>query len=242
MMKTPGLLALAMLLVAPAGAQVPAHHSKAATADATSNGGLNTHNLSYAIGYRFGGQFANGQPAVDMDTLIRAIRDAYAKHPPKVSPPLMRQQLETLDRQLHNQAMAAFRKLAAENARKSATFMISNADRPGVVSLPSGVQYKVLQKGDGSQQPTPDSTVIINYRGALINGMEFDSSYAYGHPVTYPVKQMLPGWRDVLPRMHVGDKWKVFIPPEQAYGSQGELPRIGPNEALVFEIQLVAVK
>ena len=132
--------------------------------------------------------------------------------------------------------------VAAQNAQKSASFMLTNADRPGIVLLPSGVQYEVLQKGSGGVHPTRASTVVINYRGALINGMEFDSSYAYGHPVTYPVKQMLPGWQDVLPRMHVGDKWRVFIPPDQAYGSQGELPRIGPNEALVFEIELVGVK
>lgn len=242
MMKTPGLLALAMLLAAPAGAQVPAHHAQESATTAAADPGLNTHQLSYAIGYRFGGQFANGQPSVDMDTLIQAMRDAYGKRAPQVSPPQMRQQLQALDHKLHNQAMAAFRKLAAKNARKSASFMLANADRPGVVSLPSGVQYEVLKKGHGEQQPTLASTVVINYRGSLIDGMEFDSSYAYGHPVTYPVKQMLPGWRDVLPRMHVGDKWKVFIPPEQAYGSQGELPRIGPNEALVFEIQLVGVK
>lgn len=242
MMKAFGLFVLAMLLVAPAGAQVPAHQAKDAASSSAAGAGLNTHQLSYAIGYRFGGQFANGQPAVDMDTLIHAIRDAYGKRPPQVSPAQMGQQLQALDHKLHKQAMAAFRKLAAQNARKSASFMLTNADRAGVVSLPSGVQYEVLAQGKGGQQPTLSSTVIINYRGALINGMEFDSSYAYGHPVTYPVKQMLPGWRDVLPRMHVGDTWKVFIPPGQAYGSQGELPRIGPNEALVFEIQLVGVK
>lgn len=232
-----GLLLLALVLTMPVDAQERVRHS----VQPASKVKLDKHKLSYAIGYRLGSQFADGQPDVDMDTVIRALRDAFGKRQPQVSLPLMRQQLQALDRQMHDQALAAFRTLAAQNAQKSASFMLTNADRPGVELLPSGVQYEVLQKGTGVH-PTRTSVVVINYRGSLINGMEFDSSYAYGHPVTYPVKQMLPGWQDVLPRMQVGDKWKVFIPPDQAYGSQGELPRIGPNEALIFVIELVGVK
>lgn len=241
MIAKSGLLALVLLLALPAAAQVPAR-ARADHGQAAKPGSLDKRKLSYAIGYRIGMQFADGHPDVDMESLIRALRDAYAGRPPSVSPPQMRQQLDALDRQIHNQAVAAFRKQAAENARKSASFMLENAEKPGVVLLPSGVEYKVLRQGSGGQRPDRNSTVVINYRGALINGMEFDSSYAYGHPVTYPVSQMLPGWQDVLPRMQVGDTWKVFIPPDQAYGSRGQLPRIGPNEALVFEIELLGVK
>jgi FKBP-type peptidyl-prolyl cis-trans isomerase FklB len=202
---------------------------------------LDTGKLSYAIGYQFGGQFADGHPDIDVDTLVRALEDAYAKRPPTVPVQVMREQLMTLDRQMHSEALAAYRKLAAENARKSAQFMLRNGDQPGVVSLPSGVQYKVLRAGNGTR-PTTGSTVVVNYRGALIDGMEFDNSYADDHAVTFPVSQMLPGWQDVLPRMRVCAKWKVFIPPAQAYGERGQLPRIGPNEVLVFEIELLGVK
>lgn len=219
----------------------PASASSTKGAAQASSMALNRHDVSYAIGYRFGSEFADGHPDVDLTTLIRAIKDAYARQPPAVSMPVMHRQMDMLGRQMQRQAMAEFHQLARENARKSAAFMHKNGNRPGVVTLPSGVQYKVLQKGQGVA-PTPDSTVVINYRGSLINGMEFDSSWAHGKPVTYAVNNMLPGWRDVLPRMHVGARWKVFIPPGQAYGERGQLPRIGPNEALIFDIQLLDVK
>lgn len=202
---------------------------------------LDRHKVSYAIGYRFGSEFADGHPQVDLDTLVRAIRDAYGRQPPAVPMNIMHQQLEELGLQMHRRALAEFRRLASVNARKSAQFMRKNGQRPGVVTLPSGVQYQILRKGQGST-PTQDSSVVINYRGLLTNGMEFDSSQAHGKPVTYPVAKMLPGWREVLPHMHVGAHWKVFIPPSQAYGERGQLPRIGPNEALVFDIQLLGVQ
>lgn len=111
-----------------------------------------------------------------------------------------------------------------------------------MVQLPSGIQYSVLKKGDGAVNPTVTSTVTLNYRGMLVDGTEFDSTWAHGAPVTYPVDKMIRGWQDVIPRMHVGDRWKVVIPPELAYGERGALPRIGPNEALVFEIELLDIK
>jgi FKBP-type peptidyl-prolyl cis-trans isomerase FklB len=233
------LLIVGSLLVVPAMAQ-QTHVAKKAMAAAHATA-LDTGKLSYAIGYQFGGQFADGHPDVDVETLVRALEDAYAKRPPAVPVEVMREQLMTLDRQMHSEALAAYRDLATANARKSAQFLLRNGDNPGVVTLPSGVQYQVLRAGKGAH-PGPDSTVVLNYRGALTNGMEFDSSYADDHAVTFPVSRMLPGWQDVLPRMRVGAKWKVFLPPAQAYGERGQLPRIGPNEVLVFEIELLGVK
>ncbi len=213
----------------------------AASSRTPPHGSINRHKLSYAIGYRIGSRFSDGHPAVDIDTLVKALRDAYAKHAPAVSMQDMDAQLSALEKQLRTRARASYRHLAKVNAARSAQFMAHNKQQPGVVSLPSGVQYKVLQRGSGVH-PTPHSTVVLNYRGSLANGMEFDSSYAHGKAVTYPVDKMLAGWRDVLPRMRVGGKWKVFIPPSQAFGIHGQLPRIGPNEALVFEIKLLKVK
>lgn len=197
--------------------------------------------LSYAIGYQIGSQFADGQPAVDLPTLQRAIADAYAKRQPSVPTTEMRSQLRALDEQMHANAVAEFKRIAEANERKSEQFMAHNRTQPGVVQLPSGVQYAVISKGDGGPSPTVDSKVTVNYRGMLIDGTEFDSTWAHGQPATFTVKSVIPGWRDVIPRMHVGDRWKVVIPPRLAYGERGALPRIGPNEALVFDIQLLSI-
>jgi FKBP-type peptidyl-prolyl cis-trans isomerase FklB len=197
--------------------------------------------LSYAIGYQIGSQFADGKPAVEIPVLVRAIQDAYAKRHPTVSMQDMHRQMQRLDQQMHADALAQFKHIATVNARKSAAYMARNRQQAGVVQLPSGIQYAVLSSGNGSS-PTVTSVVTVNYRGMLIDGTEFDSTWAHGAPVSFTVNKVLPGWQDVLPRMHVGDRWKVVIPPQLAYGENGQLPRIGPNEALVFEIELLDSK
>ncbi|MBD8873040.1 FKBP-type peptidyl-prolyl cis-trans isomerase [Rhodanobacter sp. DHB23] len=208
---------------------------------------LDKAKLSYAIGYQIGSQFAAGRnqpgvPEIDIAALQRAIQDAYDKRQPAVSMQAMHQQLRAFNQQLRTDAQAEFEQVAAANARKSAEFMARNAKASGVVSLPSGIQYSVMKRGDGTASPTVTSTVVVNYRGMLVDGTEFDSTWAHGAPVSFAVDHVIPGWRDVIPRMHVGDRWKVVIPPQLAYGKEGALPRIGPNEALVFEIELLAIK
>lgn len=198
--------------------------------------------LSYAIGYQIGSQFADGKPDVEIPVLVKAIEDAYAKRRPTVSMQDMHQQLQRLDQQLHADALSEFKRIAAANARKSAAYLSSNRQQPGVVQLPSGIQYRVLSKGDGKVSPSVTSLVTVNYRGMLIDGTEFDSTWAHGAPVSFSVDKVIRGWQDVIPRMHTGDRWKVVIPPQLAYGEAGALPRIGPNEALVFEIELLAIK
>jgi len=239
------LLLCGLCFVPPSAAWAATPAAAATTAGAPDHPalapGLDRHDLSYAIGYRIGSQLSDDRPKVDMPTLLRGIKAAYARQPPTVSMSVMQHQLHVLAQQMHRQAMQSFHRMAEHNAEASAAFMRNNRDKPGVVSLPSGVQYKVLKAGHGAA-PTLSSTVVMNYRGALVGGMEFDSTWAHGKPVTYAVNKMLPGWRKVLPRMHVGAHWKVFIPPDQAYGERGQLPRIGPNEALVFDIQLLDVK
>ncbi len=198
--------------------------------------------LSYAIGYQIGSQFADGKPDVDIAVLVRAIQDASGKRHPSVSMQDMHQQLQRLDQQMRSEALAEFKRVAAANADKSAAFMARNRKQPGVVQLPSGIQYAVLHKGSGKVSPAVTSTVTVNYRGMLIDGTEFDSTWAHGAPVSFTIDKVIRGWQDVIPRMHVGDRWKVVIPPRLAYGDAGALPRIGPNEALVFEIELLAIK
>ncbi len=116
--------------------------------------------------------------------LLRAIQDAYAKRNPTVSMQEMRQQLHSLERQMHTDALAEFKRIAEANARKSADFMAHNRQQPGVVQLPSGIQYAVLSKGSGTASPTVTSRVVVNYRGMLVDGTEFDSTWAHGSPAS----------------------------------------------------------
>lgn len=203
---------------------------------------LDKTKLSYAIGYQIGSRFADGQPQVDLATLQQAIADAYNHRRPTLSAQQMHQLLHQLGQQMHSDALKEFRQIAADNARKSAAYMAKNAKQAGVVQLPSGIQYSVLSKGSGSVHPSVTSTVVVNYRGMLIDGTEFDSTWAHGAPVSFAVDKVISGWQDVIPRMRVGDRWRVVIPPQLAYGERGALPRIGPNEALVFEIELLSIK
>ncbi len=230
-----GLIASALLLASAA-------HGQNRTAGATAAVKPDKTKLSYAIGYQIGSQFADGKPDVDIPMLLRAIQDAYAKRHPTVSIPDMQTQLQRLDQQMRSDALAAYRRVATANASRSSDFMARNRQQPDVVQLTSGIQYTVLKKGTGNRSPTVNSTVTVNYRGMLIDGTEFDSTWAHGAPVSFSVDKVIRGWQDVIPRMHVGDRWKVVIPPQLAYGATGALPRIGPNEALVFEIELLDIK
>ncbi len=230
-----GLLLVGVLLGGPLQAQEPA-------SAASTTASPDKAKLSYAIGYEIGSRFARGTPDVDLPTLQRAITDAYTRHQPTVPTREMQVQLDRLQQQMHSEAMAEFERIAADNTRKSAAFMAQNQKKPGVVQLPSGIQYSVLHKGNGTTHPAVTSTVVVNYRGMLIDGTEFDSTWAHGAPATIAVDKVIPGWRDVIPRMRVGDRWMVVIPSRLAYGEGGALPRIGPNEALRFVIELLEIK
>ncbi len=129
----------------------------------------------------------------------------------------------------------------AKNKTEGEAFLAANKTKPGVVALPSGVQYKVVTAGKGPK-PTAEQTVVFNYRGILINGTEFDSSFKRGQPATLPVKGLIKGWTEVLQLMPVGSKWQVFIPSALAYGERGSGVNVGPNATLIFEIELVAIK
>jgi FKBP-type peptidyl-prolyl cis-trans isomerase len=204
---------------------------------------VDKNKLSYAMGYQIGTQFASGSgPDVDMAMVIKALQDGYNRRAPAVPMQQMHDQLTAFDAKMHNDALVEFQRIAAANARKSEQYLARNKTQAGVVSLPSGIQYAVVKTGSGGAHPRVDSTVTVNYRGALIDGTEFDSSWAHGNPVTFTVNRVIRGWQDVIPRMQVGDTWRVVIPPALAYGERGELPRIGPNETLVFEIELLGIK
>jgi FKBP-type peptidyl-prolyl cis-trans isomerase len=198
--------------------------------------------LSYALGYEAGLDLGQRKLDVDLATILRGVQDGYARKKPAYSPQQMQQVLQVMQQQMIAQARAAYQKLAATNLGKARTFFAANGKKPGVVTLPSGVQYKVLDGGSGDKSPTLDSDVTLEYRGQFLDGTVFADTKDGGKPAVFPVNRMIPGWRQIITRMHVGDHWQVFVPPDQAYGIRGDLPRIGPNEALVFDIRLLDVK
>lgn len=130
---------------------------------------------------------------------------------------------------------------ANTNQSKGETFLTDNKSKPGVVALPSGLQYKVIKQGTG-ETPSANDTVTVNYAGKLINGKEFDSSYKRGQPATFPVNGVIPGWTEALQLMKVGSVWELYIPANLAYGSHGAGSDIGPNETLIFKVELLGVK
>ncbi len=133
------------------------------------------------------------------------------------------------------------KKLGETNMKDGAEFLAANKTKDGVITLPSGLQYKIMTAGTGAK-PGPGDTVVCNYRGTLINGTEFDSSYKRGQPASFPVNRVIPGWTEALQMMPVGSKWQLFIPPDLAYGARGAGGVIGPNATLVFEVELISIQ
>ncbi len=128
-----------------------------------------------------------------------------------------------------------------DNRAQGEAFLAESAQREGVVTLPSGLQYEVLEEGDGAT-PRRRSTVVVHYSGTLIDGTPFDSSYSRGEPARFPVNRVIPGWTEALQLMQVGDKWRLFIPADLAYGDRGAGPVIGPGSTLIFEVELIEVQ
>jgi FKBP-type peptidyl-prolyl cis-trans isomerase FklB len=196
--------------------------------------------LSYAVGYQFGADLKERGVDVDVNAVIRALQDGFSGKDVAYPREELAQQMELLEGKLRREAEEKFRQLAADNKAASDKFMTENRAKKGIVALPSGIQYRVIEEGNGTR-PTAKSEVTVHYRGSLINGFEFDSSFARGVPAKFQVDQVLKGWQEVLPLMRVGDHWQIFLPPDEAYGERGPRP-IGPNQALVFEIKLIEVK
>lgn len=131
--------------------------------------------------------------------------------------------------------------MQTQNQNPEQAFLDANKTKPGVVTLPDGLQYKVLTEGNGPK-PGPNDVVTVNYAGSLIDGTEFDSSYKRGEPATFPVNGVIPGWVEALQLMKVGSTWELYIPANLAYGERGAPPVIGPNKTLIFKVNLIEIK
>ncbi len=210
---------------------------QAATAqDTTSEKGK----LSYSVGFEIGKDFNERKIDVDINTVIRAIQDGYGKRPPAVAEADMRASLEQMQAKLGEQMRTEFTRVSGENKSKSDEFLSKNRGKPGIVTLPSGLQYRVIEEGTGGR-PAATSEVKLQFRGSLYTGQEFASTYQGNQPVTMRVSDApLKGLQEALPLMKSGSRWELFMPAELAYGDSPRSP-IGPSQAVVFDVTLVEV-
>ena len=197
--------------------------------------------VSYALGVELAAGVKYQRMDVDLGLIIRGMRDAFAKDvelamAPKEIADTLRQYAEDRKRGLEH----ALQMVSEKNQKAGVDFVAENAKKDGVVSLPSGLQYKILNPGDG-RKPSLDDSVECNYRGTLLDGTEFDSSYKTGKALTFPMKGVIKGWQEALQLMPVGSKWQLFVPPQLAYGERGAGGVIGPNATLIFEVELVSI-
>ena len=195
--------------------------------------------LSYAIGWDIGEDIKRRGAEFDVETIIAAVRDSAAGKDPQVPAEEMVAMLTELQKKVRKEQTEAFQKLSDENQIKSEEFLEGNTTKTGIVVLPSGIQYRIIEEGEGAR-PNMSSSVKVHYRGSKINGHEFDSSFARGVPEEFTVNTVLKGWQEVLPLMKTGATWQIFVPPELAFGPRGN-PPVGPNEALIFDLKLVEI-
>jgi len=197
--------------------------------------------LSYAIGMNIGQSMKKDALDIDPAILTRALKDALSGSKPQMTEEEAKAVITTFRNEMIAKKQAEEKKISDANKQAGEQFLATNKTREGVVTLPSGLQYKIIKQGDGPK-PTATDTVETNYRGTLINGTEFDSSYKRGEPATFPVNQVIKGWTEALQLMPVGSKWQLFIPADLAYGPRSPSPEIGPNSALIFDIELLSIK
>lgn len=199
--------------------------------------------IGYMIGQNIGSDLRESQIDCDLRGLFAGISDAYSGAKPRWSAAKLQAASQRFEQEMQQKAAATAQQMqpvAEENAKQAATFLAGNKQREGVQETSSGLQYKVLKQGNGPS-PTLADTVRCHYRGRLLDGSEFDSSYSRGEPATFPVRGVIDGWTEALQKMRVGDKWQLFVPPDLAYGMNPPTPEIGPNSLLVFEVELLGI-
>jgi FKBP-type peptidyl-prolyl cis-trans isomerase len=197
--------------------------------------------VSYGIGVEMGKNFRREGIEVDSDALLKGLKDGLAGQKLLISEEDLRKILMDFQAELKQKQIETIKTAAGDNKKEGDAFLAENKKKEGVVTLASGLQYKILKAGTG-KKPTAADTVECHYRGTLINGTEFDSSYRRGEPSVFPVSGVIPGWREALALMPVGSRWQLFIPPELAYGARGAGRDIGPGATLIFELELLGIK
>lgn len=197
--------------------------------------------LSYAIGMNIGSSMKKDSVDVDPAILEQALKDVLSGGKLLMTDEQAREVMNTFRAEMMKKQQEAAQRLGDTNKQAGQQFLAANKSKEGVVTLPSGLQYKIIKQGDGPK-PTSTDTVVTNYRGTLIDGTEFDSSYKRGEPATFPVGQVIKGWTEALQLMSVGSKWQLYVPSDLAYGERSPGPEIGPNSTLIFDVELLSIE
>ena len=197
--------------------------------------------LSYGIGADIGKNIKRQGFELDMDKVIKGLKDGLTGDKLAMTDEEMRTVFMSVQNEMRQKQEQAAEAKGAENKKEGEAFLAKNGAEKDVVTLPSGLQYKIIKAGEG-KKPVDTDSVECHYKGTLINGTEFDSSYSRGQPATFKVGQVIKGWQEALKLMPVGAKWQLFIPSNLAYGPQGTGRDIGPDAALVFDVELLSIK
>jgi len=232
---------------AAAAANAPAKKTGTTAKTAAAPAALTTRKdkFSYALGMNIGsGLGANLKKQsveVDWNLVAEGMKDGAAGSKTRLTEDEAKAVLTEVQNEVRKQQQEKAQQVAAANMTEGEAFLAANKGKEGVITLPSGLQYKILTAGTGPK-PTASDSVVCNYRGTLINGTEFDSSYKRGEPATFGVGQVIKGWTEALQLMPVGSKWQLFIPSSLAYGERGAGAEIGPNATLIFEVELLSIQ
>ena len=197
--------------------------------------------LSYAIGMEMGKGVKSQGLDVDPGIVSQGLKDAITGGKSLMSDDELQAVITALQEQMKQKQMQALEAAAAENKNQGDAFLAENGKKQGVVTLPSGLQYKIITAGQG-KKPAETDTVLCNYKGTFLDGTEFDSSAQAGKPVPFEIKTVIPGFQEALQLMPVGSKWQIVIPSNLAYGERGAGGVIGPNATLIFEVELVSIQ
>jgi FKBP-type peptidyl-prolyl cis-trans isomerase len=226
-----------------AKAQAPAAKKPATAAKTAAPLTLKTQKekFSYALGMKMGANLHKQSVPVDPAIFSRGFRDGLAGGKTVLTDEEAQAAITDVQKEMQKKQQEKMQEAGAANKKDGETFLAGNKAKPGIVTLPSGLEYKIEKEGTGPK-PTATDSVVCNYRGTLIDGKEFDSSYKRGQPATFPVSGVIKGWTEALQLMPVGSKWQLFVPSDLAYGDRGAGPDIGPGATLVFEVELLSIQ
>jgi FKBP-type peptidyl-prolyl cis-trans isomerase FklB len=197
--------------------------------------------VSYSIGTNIGNNFKKQSMDINPDALVQGIKDTLSGEKALMTEQEMNETMKAFQQEMMTKQAELAKIIGEKNKTEGDLFLADNKKKEGVITLSSGLQYKVINESSGTI-PTLTDKVIVHYRGTLIDGTEFDSSYRRGQPVTFPVNGIIAGWKEALQLMKAGSKWQLFIPPTLAYGERGAGRTIGPNATLIFDIELLSIE